>query len=249
MKISVVTACLNSERTIAHTIESFLKQTYAGKELLIIDGVSRDRTLEIARSFESEDIRVFCETDSGIYDAMNKGLRWFSGDAVGFLGSDDTFHSPSALERVAAGLCEADVVFGDLHVVKDHVSKRVLRKYKPGAYQRHAFQRGWMLPHPTFYVKRHVAEAVGSFNTRYRIGADYDYVVRTMALHDFSSCYIQEILVDFQIGGASSKGFFNSILIHNLEALDARRRWLGSAFIDAAFFLKPARSFMQLRWR
>ena len=70
--------------------------------MLVIDGVSRDRTVEIVKSFGSDAVRVFCERDSGIYDAMNKGLRWFSGDAVGFLGSDDTFHSPS-VSRVACG--------------------------------------------------------------------------------------------------------------------------------------------------
>lgn len=247
MKISVVTVCLNSERTIAHTIESFLKQTYANKELLVIDGVSRDRTLEIVNSFGSEAMRVFSEPDGGIYDAMNKGLRWFSGDAVGFLGSDDTFHDSTALASLAAGLHDADVVYGDLHVVTDHLSKRVVRSFRPGPYRRRAFQRGWMLPHPTFYVRRHVIDEVGLFDTRYKIGADYDFILRTMALHDFSKRYIAEVLVDFQVGGVSSRGFLRSILIHNLEALDSRRRLLGSTIIDAALFLKPARSLMQVR--
>jgi glycosyltransferase len=180
---------------------------------------------------------------------MNKGLRRFSGDAVGFLGSDDTFHSPSALDLLAAGLQKADVVYGDLHVVRDHVGKQVMRSFRPGPYHRRAFQRGWMPPHPTFYVKRHVADAVGPFDTRYKIGADYDYVVRAMALQDFSSRYIGETLVDFQIGGASSRGFFDSVLVHNLEALDSRRRRLGASYVDAAFFMKPLRSLMQVHWR
>jgi glycosyltransferase involved in cell wall biosynthesis len=248
MKISVVTVCLNSERTIAQTIESFLSQTYADKELLIVDGVSRDRTLEIVNSFGSKAIRVFCERDSGIYDAMNKGLRLFSGDAVGFLGSDDTFHSSGALDTLAEGLQSADVVYGNLHVVRDHISKRVVRTFRPGPYHRRAFQRGWFPPHPTFYVRRPVVEAVGSFDTKYKIGADYDYVLRTMALHQFSSRYIPQVLVDFQAGGASSRGLFRSVLVHSLEALDSRRRRLGASTIDAALFLKPARSLIQVRW-
>lgn len=249
MKISVVTVCLNSERTIARTIESFLNQAHLHKEMLIIDGASRDRTVEIAKSFGSKDLRVFSERDTGIYDAMNKGLRWFSGDAVGFLGSDDTFHSATALESLAEGLKEADVVYGDLHVVKDHMSKQVMRSFRPGAYHSRALQRGWNPPHPTFYVKRNVADAVGLFDTRYKIGADYDYIVRAMMLQGVSSRYIEDILVDFQIGGASSKGFFGSILVHNLEALDCRRRRLGAPYIDAAFFMKPLRSLMQVHWR
>jgi glycosyltransferase len=249
MKISVVTVCLNSERTIALTIESFLKQTYPNKEMLVIDGMSRDRTVEIARSFGSDAIRVISESDKGIYDAMNKGLRWFSGDAVGFIGSDDMFHGPRSLELLAAGLQNADVVYGDVHIVKDHVSKAVVRTHRGGKYHPRALQRGWMPPHTTFYIRRHVVRSVGEFDTRYRIGADYDFVLRTMALNSFRNQYIPQILVDFQIGGVSSRGFFRSTLVHNLEALDSRRRLLGAAVIDAAFFMKPARSFMQLHWR
>jgi glycosyltransferase len=249
MKISVVTVCLNSERTIALTIESFLKQSHSDKELLVIDGMSRDRTVEIARSFRSDSIRVFCERDNGIYDAMNKGLRRFSGDAVGFLGSDDTFHGRRSLELLAAGLQNADVVYGDVHIVKDHQSKTVVRTKRAGKYHPRAIQRGWMPPHTGFYVRRHVVTSVGDFDTRYRIGADYDFIVRTMALHDFRSRYIPQILVDFQVGGVSSRGFFRSTMVHNLEALDSRRRLLGASVIDAAFFMKPARSLMQLHWR
>ena len=249
MKISVVVACLNSERTIALTIESFLKQTHADKEMLLIDGMSRDRTVEIARSFGSDAVRVFSESDNGIYDAMNKGFRWFSGDAVGFLGSDDVFHGPRSLELLAEGLQNADVVYGDAHIVKDQVSKTVVRTHKGDGYHPRAIQRGWMPPHTTFYVRRHVVDAVGPFDTRYRIGADYDLILRTMALHNFRSRYIPRVLVDFQIGGVSSRGFFRSTLVHNLEALDSRRRLLGVAVVDAAFFMKPARSFMQLHWR
>ena len=133
MKISVVTVCLNSGTDDRADDRVVLKQTYANKEMLVIDGVSRDRTVEIARSFGSDAIRVFSESDRGIYDAMNKGFRRFGGDAVGFLGSDDMFHSPRSLELMAASLQSADVVYGDVHVVKDHLSKTVLRTQQGGA--------------------------------------------------------------------------------------------------------------------
>ena len=114
MKISVVTASFNSEATIGYTIESFLKQTHADKEMLVVDGVSRDGTLKIVESFASPDIRVFSEPDKGVYDAMNKGFHRFAGDAVGFLNSDDTFHDANVLSDIAAGLADTDVVYGDL---------------------------------------------------------------------------------------------------------------------------------------
>src|SRR6185295_15919842 len=107
MKISVVTASFNSEATIGFTIESFLRQTHPDKEMLIIDGASRDGTLKIVESFACPEIRLFSEPDKGVYDAMNKGFHCFGGDAIGFLNSDDTFHDAGVLSDIAAGLADA----------------------------------------------------------------------------------------------------------------------------------------------
>src|SRR5687767_5537967 len=100
MKISVVTVVYNSAGTIRQTIDSFLSQRYDNKELLIIDGCSTDETLSIAQSFGEPCIRIVSELDTGIYDAMNKGLRLFTGDAVGFLNSDDTFRTERSLNLI-----------------------------------------------------------------------------------------------------------------------------------------------------
>jgi glycosyltransferase len=245
MKISVVTVCLNAENTIAFTIESFLAQQHAEKELLIIDGASDDRTVEIARSFESPNIRVFSEKDCGIYDAMNKGLRLFKGDAVGFIGADDTFSSPNSLGLIASGLATADIVYGDLHMVRDHVTKQVVRVWKSGDFHKKAFQRGWMPAHATFYIRREVANAVGFFDTTYDIGSDYDFILRAMT-RDFSVSYVKEILIDFQLGGLSSSSL-RSALHQNIECLRARRRHIGAPPLDMAFFLKWARKVTQFR--
>src|SRR5690349_7587410 len=101
MKISVVTASFNSQATIGFTIESFLRQDHPHKEMLIIDGASRDSTLKIVESFAAPGLRVFSEPDKGVYDAMNKGFRRYSGDAIGFLNSDDTFHDARVLSDIA----------------------------------------------------------------------------------------------------------------------------------------------------
>src|ERR1700709_2265538 len=102
MKISVVTASYNSQATMGVTIQSFLEQDHPDKEMLVIDGASSDATLKIVESFGSDLIRVFSEKDDGVYDAMNKGFRLFQGDAIGFLNSDDTFHTSHILADIAA---------------------------------------------------------------------------------------------------------------------------------------------------
>src|SRR5262249_899395 len=163
MKISVITVCRNSERTIAHTIKSFLAQTHADKEMVIVDGCSSDRTLDIVRSFDNPSLRIFSGPDNGIYDAMNKGLRLYQGDACGFLNSDDVFQDAAVLKRIAAGLSQADVVYGDVLFVNNQIEKRAVRLWRAGGYTRGCFRYGWLPPHPTFYIRRELADAVGPF--------------------------------------------------------------------------------------
>jgi glycosyltransferase len=245
MKISVVTASFNSEATIGFAIESFLKQTHADKEMLVIDGVSRDRTLKIVESFATPDIRVFSEPDKGVYDAMNKGLHRFSGDAVGFLNSDDTFHDTDVLADIARGLADADIVYGDIDMVTDHRTKRVKRIWRGGTFHSYSFQLGWVPPHPAFYIRRGVVETVGDYDLSYVTTADYDYMLRALALHDFRIRYLPRVFADFQIGGISTSGLGVTIR-GNLECLRSRRQHLGAPPVDAAFFLRFARRIVQI---
>ena len=245
MKISTVTVALNSANTIARTVESFLAQSHGDKELLLIDGGSSDRTVDIVRGFASPQIRILSEPDRGLYDAMNKGLAHFSGDAVGFLNSDDAYHDASALARLADGLRKADVVFGDLRMVQDHQTQRLVRHWKARGFARGAFRRGWMPPHPTFYLRRALVEAVGEFDLSYALAADYDFMLRALELHAPRVDYIAHPLVDFKTGGRGSG--VRAILAANLECLRARRRHLGALPVDLAFVLKPLRKILQLR--
>ena len=246
MKISVVTASYNSEATIGFTIESFLAQNHPDKEMLVIDSVSSDTTLKIVESFGSDAIRVFSEKDKGVYDAMNKGLRLFQGDAVGFLNSDDTFHDPDVLSDIAAAMQDCDIVYGDLNMVTDHHSKTLARAWRGGTFKRYAFQLGWVPPHPTFYMRREVAEKVGDYDLSYVTTADYDYMLRALALNHFRVRYIPRVLADFQMGGISTKGW-RVMVRGNLECLRSRRVHLNAPVIDAALFLRPLRRIFQLR--
>lgn len=245
MKISTVTVCRNSQATIAQTIESFLHQSHSDKEMLVIDGGSTDKTLDIVRGFNDGSIRIISEEDRGIYDAMNKGLAHFSGDAVGFLNSDDVYHDRYALKRIAEALDVADAAYGDLLMVSDHVVRTVVREWRAGAFEPDAFQSGWMPPHPTFYLKRKLAERTGEFDLSYRISADYDFMLRALELHYPRVSYIPHVLVDFMVGGMSTTGLA-AVVRGNLECLRARRRHLGTPLLDMALFLKPLRKLQQL---
>lgn len=238
MKMSVITVAYNAAATIGYTLESFLLQDHPDKELLVIDGASKDDTLRVVEQFASDQIRVVSEPDKGLYDAMNKGLALFTGEAVGFLNADDRYNDAKVLSDISAALAAADIVYGDLDFVANHVDGLVVRTWRGTPWRKGAFQRGWMPAHPTFYMRRRVAEAVGGFDTSLRIAADYDYMLRALELGGFDSQLISRTLVQMMTGGASTSGL-RGYLKSNLEALRARRRWLGSGLVDAALLAKP----------
>jgi glycosyltransferase len=245
MRISAITACYNSRSTIENTIQSFLRQSHPDKELLVIDGGSTDGTLEILKRFNDSAIRVISEADKGIYDAMNKGLANYVGDAIGFLNSDDAYHDETSLVKIAEALEKSDAVYGDLDMVRDHVTKKVVREWRAGDFTPGAFRNGWMPPHPTCYLRRGLVEKTGAFDLGYRISADYDFMLRAFELHRPCVRYIPHVLVDFMVGGASTSGPF-AVIRGNLECLKSRQRYLGAPILDSAFVLKPLRKLTQV---
>jgi glycosyltransferase involved in cell wall biosynthesis len=245
LKISVLTACLNAERTIGHTLESFFAQTHPDKELLILDGGSSDRTLDVVGSFPAEEVSVFSEADEGMYDALNRGLERYRGDAVGCLNADDRYADRTVLAELAASLGRTDMVSGNLDYVRDHESGTVVRRWRGTHRPKGGFRSGWMPAHPTFYVRRKVAEEVGMFDLQYDIAADYDWMLRAHELHGFTSTHVYRTLVCMQVGGLSTAGVRSQIK-HNMEALRSRRRWLGAGFMDFALLSKPLRKVRHL---
>lgn len=244
MKISVLTVCWNSAATIRHTVDSFFAQDHDAKELVVVDGGSSDETLAIVRSYPQDRIQLISEPDSGMYDALNKGLRLYTGDAVGVLNSDDCFHDQTVLGRISAGLEQADIVHGDLDFVESHLSKRIVRRWRAAPRPAKGFRTGWMPAHPTFYVRREVAERVGEFDLSLATASDYDWMLRAVELYRFRSDVIDHVMIDMLQGGRSTSGLASHIR-HNLEALRSRRRWLESGVIDYALVAKPARKIGQ----
>lgn len=244
MRISVVTVSFNAAGSIAHTIESVLSQDHPDREHIVLDGASTDGTQDVVARYAADGVRLVSEPDRGMYDALNKGLALFGGDAFGALNADDAFHDRTALSRIAETLARADIVHGDLDFVADHAGKRVVRRWRVPERPAGGFRSGWMPAHPTFYVRRRVAEAVGGFDLSLKTAADYDWMLRAVELHGFSVAKAPGVLVDMMQGGRSTASL-RAHLAHNLEALSARRRWLRAGLVDAALLAKPARKIGQ----
>lgn len=226
MKISIITATFNSASTIRDTVESVLHQTYQSFEYLIIDGASTDATLDIIKEYKllfNGRMRYISEPDKGIYDAMNKGIRMATGDVIGILNSDDFYTSNDVLERLANFLQQAnvDAVYGDIHYVRDGELDRCIRHYSSKPFRRSWMRLGFMPAHPSFYCRRNVYEKYGTFDTSYRIAADFENLLRLIFVHRIRIKYIPMDFVTMRTGGASSSGMrsHKQIMSDHLHAL------------------------------
>lgn len=209
MKISVITATFNSGKTLRDTIESVLRQTYRDIEYIIVDGASRDDTLDIIREYEPRfggRMRWISEPDRGIYDAMNKGIGMATGAVVGLLNSDDFYTDECVLERVAAEIMDVDAVYGDIHYVDDGDLTKCVRYYSSKGFRRWKMRMGFMPAHPSFYCRRTVYTRFGLFDTDFRVAADFEQLLRLIYLGRIHTRYIPMDFVTMRTGGASSSG-------------------------------------------
>ena len=173
----------------------------------MIDGASTDGTLELLRATVGPQTVLVSEPDTGIYDALNKGIALARGEVIGLLHSDDFFASPDVLAKVAAAFATPgiDAVYGDLQYVSAQDTSRVIRHWTAGSPSVAKLRRGWMPPHPTLFLRREVFERFGAYDTSYRIAADYDAILRYFGKGEINSAYIPEVLVKMRVGGESNK--------------------------------------------
>lgn len=211
MKITIITATYNSGATLRDTIKSVLGQTYLDYEHIIVDGKSKDATLDIIREYEPHyqgKLRWISEPDKGIYDAMNKGIRMATGDIVGLLNSDDFYTSNDVLEHVAKALSDSnvDAIYGDIHYVNDDDLTHCVRYYSSRVFSRGLMRLGFMPAHPSFYCRRTIYEKYGLFDTSLRVAADFENLLRLIFVNRIRTKYIPEDFVTMRTGGASSSG-------------------------------------------
>lgn len=207
--ISIITATFNSAKTLKDTIQSVLRQTNKDFEYLIIDGGSTDETIDIVKSYESEfsgRLKWVSEKDQGIYDAMNKGIKMASGDVVGILNSDDYFTSDDILQTVdnAFKSHEIDAIYGDIRFIRVGNPQKCVRYYSSRMFRPFWLRFGFMPAHPSFYCKREIFDKAGLYSLDYKIGADYEMMVRLFKRHKIKSLYVNKNFVTMRTGGASN---------------------------------------------
>lgn len=224
MKISIITVCFNSAATIVETLRSVTRQIYPNVEHIIIDGGSRDDTVSLAKSLIRSNGIILSESDKGIYDAMNKGLRLATGDVIGFLNADDMYTDNDVLNRVVRMMehDNLDALYGDVEFFKSETPEKAHRRYRSNRFRPDRIGWGWMPAHPTLFLRRRVFEEFGCFRDNYNIAGDFELIARIFKSNTLAYCYVPEVLVRMRIGGVSTGGWRNTLRL-NREVLRACR--------------------------
>lgn len=218
-KISVVTISLNSGLTIEDTIKSVGVQNYHNIEYIVIDGLSKDNTLEIVSNYPQIVTKVISEKDVGIYDAMNKGIASATGDVIGFLNADDWYADEKVLSRVAEVFNDitADACYGDLVYFAADNTQQVVRIWRAGDFSRNNMYNGWMPPHPTFFVRRNCYTRNGGYRSDMGSSADYELMLRYILCRNITVAYVPHTLVCMRTGGISNASFLNRLKAHMMD--------------------------------
>ena len=209
--ISIITAVYNNKEFIEDAINSVLTQSYPNIEYVVIDGGSTDGTLDIIKKYDKKISKWISEPDSGIYDALNKGIKLSTGDIIGFLHSDDIFADYNVIEKIAGkfNLANVDAVYSDLVYVSKSNTNKIIRCWKTGKFLEKSLKFGWMPPHPTLFVRRSLYETHGLFDIGLKIASDYDMTLRLLKNNSGSIVYLNEVLVKMRLGGRSNKSLKN----------------------------------------
>ena len=275
MKISLITACFNSEATIRTAIDSVLSQKGVDIEYIVVDGGSKDGTVDIIKEYADKTLnsqlltpnftfRWLSESDKGMYDAINKGIKMATGDVVGILNADDVLADDETLKRIAERFSRVervegdgfdsrvehvervDCVYADIRFVMEGETVAALREAKTVRYCSAKRWRPWMfrfaamVPHPSFYVRRECFERLGGYSLDYRICADFELELRYLYLAKLRAAYLPECVVVMRMGGMSTAGWRSNVLINreDLRALRSNGIWSCMPLIYLKYLFK-----------
>jgi glycosyltransferase len=237
LTVSLITVVYNGARTIADCLNSVALQNCAC-EHIIIDGGSSDRTLAVVGEFPHVS-KIVSEPDNGVYDAMNKGIRLATGDIIGILNADDKYADDSILATVirTINVNNLDSCYGDLIYVDNDDIGKVKRYWRSKAYNDRLFYRGWMPPHPTFFVRKSIYDQFGVFDQKFGTAADYELMLRFLVKHKITTKYIPKTLVKMRCGGLSNNSLRSRLKANRSDRLS----WAANGLTPGplTLYLKP----------
>ena len=202
-KISIITVVYNSEKYIRRTIESIVGQDYPGVEYIVIDGKSKDTTMQIVNEYRDRIAVIVSEPDKGLYDAMNKGLRLATGDYVLYINSGDALSSPTLLSDIFNNVpADSDVIYGDTQITDEDGNILHNRRHRPPEQLSwRDYKRGMLVCHQSFIAKRTLCN---EYDTQYRYAADFDWCLNILLKSRVVTNYGKDISL-FMDGGQTKR--------------------------------------------
>ena len=245
MIISIITVTFNSSKTLRDTIRSVLSQSFLDIEYIIVDGLSNDKTVDIIKEYEplfQGRLKWISETDNGLYDAMNKGIRMATGDIVGIINSDDFYHREDIIEKVVEVFKTSTVqaVYGDVRFVRSNNLDKTVRYYSSKYFFSSLFRYGFMPAHPTFFTYRHYFKEFCFYKTDYKIAADYELLIRFLYIHHLKSRYLALDFMKMRMGGASTASVKSNMLLNKeiVRACKENGIWTCRGMIFLKYIIK-----------
>jgi glycosyltransferase involved in cell wall biosynthesis len=222
LKFSIITVNFNGAETLEQTIQSVLAQDYPHLEYIVIDGASKDRSIEILEKYASK-ITYISEKDAGIYDAINKGLKRATGDIIGFIGADDFYPSIDVITEVAKAFesKKTDAIYGDKQYVNADNLSKIVRYWTSGEYDKQNWLSGWMPPHLSFYLKKSAYETYGYYKTDFTCSGDYELMLRMLYKNNVSVAYLPKVIMTMRNGGTSTASWKHRLIANQED----RRAW------------------------
>ena len=224
MKISIITVCLNSEKTILHTLNSVKIQNYNNIEHIIVDGGSSDRTIEIIKKYKNKKKKIIFAKGKTLYDSLNIGIKKSTCDLISILHSDDIFNNKFILTKVAriAKNSNDKIFFGDVVYFQNSNFEKIIRSYPASNLKKEIFYYGNMPPHTGSFYKKEIFEKYGYYNKTYKIAGDFEHLLRLIVVRNLKFKILNFIVTRMKSGGLSGRNL-NSFLIINKEILKSLR--------------------------
>lgn len=206
MKVSIITSCYNRAGTIRGAIESVLSQDYSNIEYIVVDGASKDGSLDVINEYKDKITRIVSESDHGMYEAINKGIRMATGDIIGLVHSDDFLYDSHVISDIVKRFkeTEADFLYGDGVFVNEKNINKPVRNWIGGPYYRWKVACGWLPLHPTCYIRRDVILREGLYDESFKIAADTDLLVRYLYKAKLKVVYMKRKIIRMRMGGLST---------------------------------------------
>jgi glycosyltransferase involved in cell wall biosynthesis len=239
MKVTIITVTYNSAQFLEDCMNSVLSQDYDNIEYIVVDGGSTDETVSIIKKYNDRISKWVSEKDSGMYDAINKGMKMATGDIIGLLNSDDLLASTDVVTCIVESFKKqkVDCVYSDLVYVDRFNTQKIIRYWKGLTYNRRRFNLGWMPAHPTFYIRKEIVEQLGEYESHFFTAADYEFMTRLLYRYRISAYYLPKLAVKMRTGGASNVSFYSRFRANRRDYLSMKNNKVPFPFIVS--LLKP----------